>query len=334
MIYFAQPAYLYLLLLVPLLYLLYWLYLRARAGRIGKFGDKELVEQLMPSFSKAKGWLKLSFFSLALLCFFIGLARPQMGARLKKKQTEGVEVMICLDVSNSMLAEDYTPDRLDRAKLAISKLVDRLEGDRIGLVIFAGESFVQLPITSDYVSAKAFLNSVNTESVPVQGTAMGNAIETAAKSFSTESDKSRAIILITDGENHEDDPVAAAKAAEEQGIRVYTIGVGTPEGKPIPLPDGTLLKDKDDNIVVTKLDETTLKDIAAAGKGGYVRAGNTEFGLNPILDDVKNIAKKKFESVVFEEYNEIYMYFFGAAVVFFIVEMLISDRKLRRKQTI
>jgi Ca-activated chloride channel family protein len=334
MIYFAKSAYLYLLLLIPLLFLLYWLYLRARAKRIGRFGDKELVEQLMPTASNAKGWLKLSFFALALMCFIIGLARPQMGARLKKKQTEGVEVMICLDVSNSMLAQDYTPNRLDRAKLAISKLVDRLEGDRIGLVVFAGESFVQLPITADYVSAKAFLGSVNTGSVPIQGTAMGDAIETAAKGFSSESDKSRAIIMITDGENHEDDPVSAAKAAAEQGIRVYTIGVGTPEGKPIPLSDGTLLKDKDGNIVVSKLDEATLKDVAAAGKGEYVRAGNTEFGLNPILDDIKNIAKKKFESVVFEEYNEIYMYFFAAALAFFIVEMLIPDRKLRRRQTI
>ncbi|MCI2082607.1 MAG: VWA domain-containing protein [Bacteroidales bacterium] len=334
MIYFAQAKYLYLLLLIPLLFLFYWLYLRVRSRRIGKFGDKSLVVQLMPAASVAKGWLKLSFFSLAMLCFFIGMARPQMGARLKKKDTEGVEVMICLDVSNSMLAQDYTPDRLDRAKFAISNLVDRLNGDRIGLVVFAGEAFVQLPITTDYVSAKSFLGSVNTESIPIQGTALADAINTASRSFSTGSAKSRAIILITDGENHEGDPVSAAKDAAGNGVRVYTIGVGTPEGKPIPMSDGSLLKDKDGNIVVTKLDEQTLKEIASAGNGIYVRAGNAEFGLNTVIDNIKEINKKKFESVVFEEYDEKYMYLFAAALLFFIIEMLIPDCKLGRKSEI
>lgn len=322
------------LLIIPLLFLLYWLYLSRCGRRIGRFGEKSLMTQLMPSVSRAKGWLKLSFFSLALLCFIIGLARPQMGARLKKQDTKGIEVMICLDVSNSMLAEDYAPNRLERAKFAISSLVDRLAGDRIGLVIFAGESFVQLPITTDYVSAKSFLNSVNTGSIPIQGTAIGDAISTAAGGFSTGSDESRAIIVITDGENHEDDPVAAAKDAVQKGIRVYTIGVGTPEGKPIPQPDGSLMKDGEGNIVVTKLDEATLKEIAAAGNGMYVRAGNAEFGLNPILENLKEINKKQFESVVFEEYDEQFMYFFAAALLFFIIEMLIPDRRTGRRKEI
>ena len=234
-----------------------------------------------------------------------------------------------LDVSNSMLAEDYSPNRLERAKLAISKLVDELQGDRIGLIIFAGESFVQLPVTSDYVSAKIFLNSITTESVPVQGTAMGDAIRTAIKSFTSESENSRAIILITDGENHEDDPVSAAKDAVDMGARVFCIGVGSPEGKPIPM-DGGLLKDNDGNIVVTRLDEKTLRDVASAGRGLYVRAGNTEFGLNPVIDEIRSLDAKDFQSVVFEEYDEQYMYFFAIALIFMLIEFMISDTRNRR----
>ena len=238
--------------------------------------------------------------------------------------------MLALDVSNSMLAEDYSPNRLERAKLAISKLVDRLRDDRIGLIVFAGNSFVQLPITTDYVSAKMFLGSISTESVPVQGTAIGDAINTAIRSFSVQSEKSRAIIVITDGENHEDDPVAAAKQAAEMGIRVFTVGVGSTQGEPIPV-DGELLKDKDGNIVVTKLDEQMLRDIAAAGGGLYVRAENSEFGLNPIVDNIKKMDEEAFSSVVFEEFDEQYMYFFAIALVFLVIEMLVGDRRAKRR---
>jgi Ca-activated chloride channel family protein len=237
--------------------------------------------------------------------------------------------MIVLDVSNSMLAEDYSPNRLERAKLAISRLVDKLREDRIGLIVFAGNSFVQLPVTTDYVSAKMFLNSISTESVPIQGTAIGEAMNTAIRSFSAQSEKSRAIVVITDGENHEDDPVEAAKQAAEMGIRVFAIGVGSPEGKPIPL-NGELIKDKDGNIVVTRLDESVLKDMAAAGNGVYVRAGNSEFGLNPVIDEIRRMEDEKYSSLVFEEWDEQFMYFLGIALFFFVIEMLIGDRKARR----
>jgi Ca-activated chloride channel family protein len=246
-----------------------------------------------------------------------------------KDETKGAEIMIVLDVSNSMLAEDYSPNRLERAKLAISRIVDRLRDDRIGLILFAGDSFVQLPITTDYVSAKMFLNSITTGSVPVQGTAIGDAINTAMRSFSVQSEKSRAIIVITDGENHEDDPIAAAQQAAELGVRVYTIGVGSPEGKPIPM-DGELLKDKDGEIVVTRLDEKVLQDVAMAGNGVYVRAGNTEFGLNPIIDNIRKLEDEKYSSIVFEEYDERFMYYFGIALFFFVLEMLIGYRKPKR----
>ena len=329
MIYLAQPLYLLLILLIPLMYIAYWLMRRWRKRRIARFGDPDLVSSLAPLVPRRKGWLKLTLISLALLFFAIGMARPQLGAILKEKQVKGAEIMVVLDVSNSMLAEDYSPNRLERAKLAISKLVDELQGDRIGLIIFAGESFVQLPVTSDYVSAKIFLSSITTESVPVQGTAMGEAIRTAIRSFTSESENSRAIILITDGENHEDDPVAAARDAVDMGARVFCIGVGSPEGKPIPV-DGELLKDKDGNIVVTRLDEATLKEVASAGKGLYVRAGNTEFGLNPVIDEIRSLEEKDFQSVVFEEYDEQYMYFFAIALIFMLIEFMISDTRNRR----
>lgn len=329
MINFAQTQYLFLLLLIPFFFLVQALVLRLRRRRIRKFGDEKLVAQLMPSYAKAKVWVRLTLFSLGFFFFVIGLSRPQIGAKLKEHETKGAEIMIALDVSNSMLAEDYSPNRLERAKLAISRLVDKLRDDRIGLIVFAGNSFVQLPITTDYVSAKMFMNSISTESVPVQGTAIGEAINTAMRSFSSQSEKSRAIIVITDGENHEDDPIAAAKQAADMGVRVFTIGVGSPEGKPIPM-DGELLKDKDGNIVVTRLDEKVLQEVAQAGNGLYVRAGNSEFGLNPIIEDIRRMEDEKYSSIVFEEYDEQFMYFLAIALFFFVIEILVGDRRSKR----
>ena len=330
MLMFARAHFLWLLLLVPLILVGYALLRRARLRRLRRFGDETLVRELMPSWSASKGWWRTVLFCLGFACFSIGLARPLLGAKLVERETKGAEIMICLDVSNSMLAQDYSPDRLSRAKLAISRIVDKLQGDRIGLIIFAGSSFVQLPITTDYVSAKMFLNSIDPQSVPIQGTAIGDAILTAAKSFSTQSEKSRAIIVITDGENHEDDPVDAARQVAETGIRVYTIGVGSVQGQPIPM-DGDLLKDKDGNIVVTRLDEETLKRIASVGNGAYVRAGSEEFGLNPIFDEIRKLEDERFNSLVFEEYDEQYMYFFAAALFFFVLEMLIGERRAKRR---
>lgn len=329
MMIFANPEYLFLLILalaIPVVYaVVRWL----RVLRIRRFGDEQLVRELMPSWSGSKGWVRIILFSLAFAFFILGLSRPQIGAKLSQRETRGAEIMICLDVSNSMLAQDYSPDRLSRAKLAISRLVDKLEGDRIGLIIFAGSSFVQLPITTDYVSAKMFLSSVNTESVPIQGTAIGDAISTAIRGFSAQSEKSRAIIVITDGENHEDDAVQAAKQAAELGIKVYTIGVGSVQGEPIP-KNGDLMKDSKGNIVVTRLDEGTLQDIAGVGGGAYIHAGNEEFGLNPIINDLKKMEDETFNSVVFEEYDEQFMYFFGIALVLFVLEMLIGERRLKK----
>ncbi len=335
MIHFAQAQYLLLILLIPFFFVGYALFRKERNRKIAKFGSPQLMAALMPWRSKAKGWVRISFFAVAWFFFAIGLARPQMGAKIKESTRKGAEIMIALDVSNSMLAQDYSPNRLERAKLAISRLVDKMHGDRIGLIVFAGQSFVQLPITTDYVSAKIFLNTIGTESVPVQGTALGDAINTAIKSFSSEAqmqENNKAIILITDGENHEDDPVEAARMAAEVGIRVFCIGVGSPEGKPIPYgPDGELMKDKEGNIVVTKLDEKILEEVAAAGEGAYIRAGNTEFGLNPIIDELKELQEQQFNSIVFEDFEEQYMYFFGIALVFFLLEFLVGRMRVGRK---
>lgn len=330
MINIAQPDWLLLLLIVPLLFVFYGIYLRRRRRNIARFGDEKTVLQLMPKASTAKGWLKVSLLAAAWFFFVIGLCRPQLGARVKEHETNGVEVMIALDVSNSMLAEDYSPNRLERSKLAISRLVDKLQGDRIGLIIFAGQAFTQLPITADYVSAKIFLNSISTESVPIQGTALADAITSAARSFSSQSDRSRAIVLITDGEDHEGDVLEAAKNVAQEGIRIYTIGVGSPQGKPIPV-NGELMKDSNGEIVVSKLDENTLQQIAAISDGKYVRAGASEFGLNPIIDDIRQIDKQRFNSVVFEDFNEQYMYFFAIALFFLLLEFAVPQRKARKQ---
>jgi Ca-activated chloride channel family protein len=330
MLMFAEYKYLYLLILVPVFLIGYGIMRYMRARRVKAFGDPALVEALMPSRSRSKGWVKAVLFSLAFAFFAIGLARPRTGAKLAERNTKGAEIIVALDVSNSMLAQDYSPNRLERAKLSIARLTERLQEDRIGLVIFAGTSFVQLPVTTDYVSAKMFLNSIDTGSIPVQGTAIGDAIRLSIKSFSAQSEKSRVIVVISDGENHEDDAVGAAKQAAEYGIKVYTIGVGSPEGQPIPM-DGELLKDKDGNIVVTRLNEEMLRDIARAGGGAYIHAGGEEFGLNPIIQDIRRMEDEEFGSMVFEEYDEEYMYFFGIALLLFVLEMLIGERKPRRR---
>ena len=330
MLLFADYKFLYLLLLIPVFLLGYALLRYLRGRRVRKLGEPELVAALMPSASSSKGWVRTVLFCLAFACFVLGLARPRTGAKLAERKTKGAEIIVALDVSNSMLAQDYSPSRLERAKLSISRLTDKLQEDRIGLVIFAGTSFVQLPVTTDYVSAKMFLGSIDTGSIPVQGTAIGDAIRLSIKSFSAQSEKSRVIIVISDGENHEDDPVEAARQAAEFGIKVYTIGVGSAEGQPIPV-EGGLLRDKDGEIVVTKLDEETLRKVAQAGGGAYIHAGGEEFGLNPIIQDIRRMEEEEFGSIVFEEYDEQYMYFFAAALLLFVIEMLVGERKPRRK---
>lgn len=330
MILFAQSEYLILLFLIPLFFLFYGVGRFFRNKKLRKLGDISLINDLMPSYSGAKGWIRVGLFSLAFTFFVIGLARPQIGAKLKEKTKRGAEIILVLDVSNSMMAQDYVPTRLNMAKLAISKMVDKLKDERVGMVIFAGTSFVQLPVTNDYVSAKSFLNTISTESIPIQGTDITGALQTAIKSFSPQSKGNRAIILISDGENNEEDPSETVKQAVAEGIKIFTIGVGTTSGKPLQI-NGEYLRDSHGNIVVSKLNEDLLKNIAFEANGAYVHAKSNNFGIGDIVNTIKEMEGEEYNSIVFEEYDEQFMYFMAISLCFFVIEMLVGKRKHHKK---
>ncbi|MBN2650288.1 MAG: VWA domain-containing protein [Prolixibacteraceae bacterium] len=328
---FANQEYLWALLIIPVLTVIYFIFRIKRRKALEQFGSPEILEPLMPNASKTRPGWKFTIILLAISLLIVGLARPQFGSKLQKIKRKGVELIIALDVSNSMMAEDIQPNRLERAKRAISMLTERLNNDKIGLIVFAGDAYVQMPITTDYTSAKLFLSSINTAIVPRQGTAIGSAINLATQSFTPESESSKAIIVITDGENHEDDAIGMAEAALENDIVVHTIGMGLPQGGPIPIikPNGQrdFRKDKNGEVVVTKLDEEMLQQIAAAGGGKYVRANNTEVGINAIFDEIGKMQKTELESRVYSEYNDQFFYFIAAALLLLFVELLIMERK-------
>jgi Ca-activated chloride channel family protein len=258
------------------------------------------------------------------------LAQPQFGSKLQTSKRKGVEIIIALDVSNSMMAEDIKPNRLERAKRAIAKLTERLQDDKLGLIIFAGQAYIQLPITTDYTSAKLFLDAITTSSVPLQGTAIGAAVNMGSKSFSPDFEGSKAIIVITDGENHEDDAAGAAKAANEAGIIVHTIGMGLPQGAPIPVgSEGSkdYMKDKSNQIVVTKLDEGMLTQIASAGGGSYIRANNAEVGLNNLFNEIEKMEKTEINSRQYSEYNDQFPFFLSIALALIFLDFMILERK-------
>lgn len=329
---FAHPELLYLLILLPLLTVFYIVMFIRKKKAIAEFGNPELLASLMPLASFKRGTWKFVLILLALFFVITGAAGPQFGSKLQQVQKKGIELMIALDVSNSMMAQDIKPSRLEKAKLAISRMIEKLSDDKVGLIVFAGDAYVQLPITTDYSSARLFLSGINTDIVPVQGTAIGTAIDLAAKSFTPQSEASKAIIVITDGENHQDDAVAAARAAREKGIYVHTIGMGLEQGAPIPQKEspGQFMKDGRDNVVISKLDEETLREIAKAGEGLYVRATNTDVGLNTLLDEVNRMEKSLLEERIYSDYAEKYQYFFLAGLFFIGVEFMVLGRKNRR----
>ncbi|MFZ2286932.1 MAG: VWA domain-containing protein [Bacteroidales bacterium] len=327
---FAQPDMLYLLLLVPVLTVIWILGNRRRRMARERFGDTELVKRLSPDYSPGRMAAKYVIRILAFVFAVMTVARPQFGSRLEEVKREGVEVIIALDVSNSMLAADIIPSRLERAKQAISQLVDQLREDRIGLILFAGDAYTQIPITNDYLSAKMFLATAGPDAVSKQGTAIGSAIDLGMRSFTPESDRSRALIIITDGENHEDDAVAKAREAAEKGIVVHTIGIGSPDGSPIPVKTGgrtDYLKDREGNTVISKLDEKTLQEIASVSGGRYVRASNTSIGLVEIYNDIGKMKKSEINTVMYTEYNE--QFLVPAAILFILLlaDLLIGDRR-------
>lgn len=331
MIRFAHPEYLYALIVLPLLLLLFLWMAAWKRRSIRRFGDQAMIRELSGNTSRVKPVLKLTLFLLGYSLIIIGWANPQMGTRLEEVKREGVDIFIALDVSNSMRAEDIKPNRLERAKQAISRLIDKLENDRIGLIVFAGRSYVQLPITTDFAAAKLFLNTIETDMIPTQGTAIGSAIELAQQSFIGEDNKHKALIIITDGENHEDDPEDAAKKAAEAGIIIHTIGFGSPDGAPIPVYRNGVqvdfFKDHDGNTVLTKLDELSLEKIAAEGKGNYIRATNSNDGLEAIMAQIGKMEKKSFGTKQFTDYEDRFQYFLAAGLFFLLLDALISTVK-------
>lgn len=327
---FAHPDFLYLLFLLPALVAFYVYAMIVKKKAIKKYGNPTLLAELMPEVSTKRQHLKfwLLFGAITMVIFII--VGPQFGSKLETVKRQGVEIMVCLDVSNSMLAEDVSPNRLDKAKQMLSRLTDGFTNDKVGLIVFAGDAFTQLPITSDYISAKMFLSSINPSMVSTQGTAIGAAINLAARSFTPDETTDKAIILITDGENHEDDAIGAAKAAAEKGIHVNIVGMGDPKGSPIPIQgSNNYMKDKDGNVVITKLNEQMGQEIAAAGNGMYVRADNTNSALKALQKEIEKMNKTELDSKVYSEYDEQFQIFAWIALFLLIADFMTLDRKNR-----
>lgn len=325
---FEEPAYLYLLLLLPVLALLYWYSNYRRRRAIRKFGDLELMAMLMPDVSRYRPNVKFGIIWLVVALFSLLLARPQFGSKLETVKRQGVEVMIALDISNSMLAQDVQPSRLAKAKRLVAQLVDKMENDKVGMIVFAGDAFTQLPITSDYISAKMFLESIDPSLISKQGTAIGAAINLATRSFTPQEGVGRAVIVITDGENHEGGAVEAATEAAKKGIQVNVLGVGLPDGAPIPM-EGTndYRKDREGNVIVTRLNEAMCQEIAKAGNGLYVRVDNTNNAQKAIGQEINKMAKADVETQVYTEFNEQFQAVAWFILILLLVEMLILERK-------
>ena len=327
---FEHPDYLFLLFLLPAFFALF-LYARyVKKRNLKRFGDRSIIDVLMPDASSGKQNLKFGLLLTALALFIFVVAGPQFGSKIETVKKRGIEVVICLDVSNSMLSTDVSPSRLGRSKQMLSRLIDNLGNDKIGLIVFAGDAFVQLPITSDYVSAKMFLSSINPSMVRVQGTAIGAAINLAIRSFTPNETTEKTIIIITDGENHEDDAIGAAKAAAEKNIQVNVLGIGSLQGSTIPAPGSRgYQRDKEGNVIVTRLNEQMCQDIAVAGNGLYARADNTNDALRAIQRELDKLSKSEVESKVYTSYDE--KYYIPAWFLLFIIviEFFILDRRNR-----
>jgi len=334
---FAHQEYLYLLLLLPVMIAFFVFNQYRREKSLKKLGESALVGRLIPEISGTRPVIKFLLIILALSSAIIMLARPQFGSRIEEIRKQGVEVIIALDVSNSMLAEDIQPNRLTRAKQAISRLVDNLTNDKIGLIVFAGDAYTQIPVTTDYVSAKMFLSTISPDMVPKQGTAIGAAIALASRSFTPGEGRSKAMVIITDGENHEDDPVSEAEEASEAGIVIHTIGIGSPEGVPVPVGAGgrrDYLKDSDGATVITKLDEDILKNIAVSAGGKYIRASNSNIGLDEIFGDIRKMKQDELESTMYTEYNEQFQIFAVISIILLILDIIVMERKNRKLQNV
>ena len=326
---FANPNYLYLLIVIPCLIALFFYRNYCRRQDLKKYGDPSLLEHLMPTVSRTRPSLKFWLLLSALALIIVLLARPQFGSKIETVKRSGVETMIALDISNSMLAQDVTPSRLEKAKKLISRLVDTFDNDKVGMIVFAGEAFTQLPITTDYVSAKMFLSSISPSLITTQGTDIGGAITLATRSFTPQEEVGRAIIIITDGENHEGGALEAAQEAAKKGMKVFVLGIGSPDGSPIPSEtnENQYRKDAQGNVVITKLNEPMCQQIAQAGNGMYIRVDNTNSAERLLNDEIGKLAKKDVESQVFTEFDEQFQPLAWIIIILLVLEMLILERK-------
>jgi len=312
--------------------LLFIYYTKWKKKAFEKFGKLSTIRNLIPNHSITRENIKFILLLLYISALIIGIANPQIGTKMEEVKREGVDLMIALDLSNSMLSEDIKPNRLERARQAISRLIDKLEGDRIGLIVFAGDAYVQLPITTDYSAAKLFLATVNTNIIPSQGTAIGKAITLSMNSFDMQNGQNKAIIIITDGENHEDDAIKQAKEANEQGVFIHTLGMGLSKGGPIPIynQNGNNIgyrKDKEGNTIISKLNDQMLQEIASNGNGTYVRANNTQAGLSTLFAEINKMEKKEIGTMVFTDYKDRFQLFISIALLLLFFDLILLNRK-------
>ena len=334
---FAQPEFLYLLAVAPLLILFFIVQLRRRREALRQFGEPELVDRLSRSTVAGRLSVKAALALMVLVCFAVALARPQFGTRSETVSQTGFSVMVALDVSNSMLAEDVRPNRLIRAKFAVRSLVRKLRNDRVGLVVFAGSAFLQCPLTSDYSSdysiVELFLDGVDTQTVGTQGTAIAEALQIAGGSFQQDQKGYKAVVLITDGEDHQDDPVAAASDLAAQDVRVYVVGIGTPLGVPIPVmdEDGEVaghMRNRSGEVVMSRLDESTLRQIAETTGGAYYAASPGGEEMDLVYDTLASLDRAEFESREFTQYVERYQYILFFGLLLLVVDAVVRDRRL------
>ena len=324
---FESPIYLYLLALIPLLVLIRFVAMRRRKKMLRRFGDMELLRQLMPDMSRLRPVVKFTLMLTALALLIIMLARPQMGTKISQEKRNGIETMIALDISNSMLAEDVAPSRLMKSKMLVENLVDNFTNDQLGLIVFAGNAFIQLPITSDYVSAKMFLQNISPSLIATQGTNISEAIRIAVNGFSQQEDVGRAIIVITDGEDHEGGAVEMAREAKKKGMRVFVLGVGSPKGSPIPTGDGGYLTDNTGSTVMSALNEQMCMQIAEAGGGSYIHVDNTNAAQEKLNGELARLQKGEIQTTLYSEYDEQFQAFGILALLLLIIEICILESK-------
>ena len=324
---FEDPTYLYLLLIIPILYLMRMWMLLQRKKALKLWGDRDLTRRQMPDVSRHRPMVKFCLMMAVLALIIIMLARPQMGTKVSNEKRHGIEAIICLDISNSMKAEDVTPSRLDKSKMLVENMVDHFTNDKIGLVVFAGDAFTQLPITADYVSAKMFLQSTTPALIEEQGTDIAKAIGLAQNSFTQQKNIGRAIIVITDGEDHEGGALEAAKAAKKAGMRVFILGVGAGQGAPIPDGKGGYMMDNSGQTVMTKLNEQMCRDIAAAGSGTYIHVDNTNEAQEKLNSELAKMQKNEVSSVVYSDYDDQFQVVGIIAILLLILEVIVYECK-------